>query len=616
MDTFTIKNYNLKPSFIEREGGTDLRKFQVNLRDFVSNSHKGVAILDAPTGSGKTYAFRNLRKSGKVIIVIPNNLLGEELRKDIGDDAFLLNRENIEDYRLKVLQNQQVNYKKMEIIEQVFLNYNYIVTNPTVYYYILLNFYSEGSREDMISRIFKYNIETIIFDEFHVYSIDQIHKIAASTVMIPKRIKKIFSSATVPPNFRDFCISIFGQEMVEEIRIIRKYEKTENNDILQGPISLKIFNGNAIDLIRENPEILEKGKWVMILDSIRNMVEVANCLSKWEKYSNSFKAISAYFDPTYSAYREIREKENNTKIIVSSNIIEQGINMDKSFTNFIIEPGVNLQNLIQRIGRVGRGIESESQIYLCIPNGIGNIENNIDNIDQFITFAEKLNFGFNDTKFRMPRVFSVGVYVELLMERLSDLAAEVIESNLSDFDIKVRAGYYSCKNVFQILSNEEGLKKIKKNCFMYIKELKEWWIDYTNTVYDFIPPNSGKVDILDSSFRLDNNFLKTQYDEIWINKNKNILEKSENGFIVGNFKEKVNYDFEVKIKNLPEGKTQMKYNDIAFDAYRIIVERLKNFLDDIECRENENFIKFIDDVIKCAKAVAGIERLAIEVVYD
>lgn len=92
-----------------------------------------------------------------------------------------------------------------------------------------------------------------------------------------------------------------------------------------------------------------------------------------------------------------------------------------------------------------------------------------------------------------------------------------------------------------------------------------------------------------------------------------MLERTDAGYTVGPFNNKVNYDFEVKIKNMPDGSRTMNYKDIAFSAKTEIMTEIKNMLDDGSYEENERMECLKNDIISIIRETAGIERLKMEV---
>ena len=275
-----IKSYNLKPSFVDRNQSGDMRQFQEDLMNFVKTDEERVAILDTPTGSGKTYSFKNIgNEYAKTIIVLPNNLLAKEVAKDFGNNSVILNKESIlEQVKKRIITFNLKSTSISETIAYMINDKSHIITNPTVFYYLIINHYNQLEKEDMITKLVKENLKTVIFDEFHIYSKDQISMIMACAMILPSRIKIIFSSATPPDYFLEFTNSVFGKEKVRYISIKRHYERNEKGDLIQGPINLNIVLQNTIDFLSKNKELLKEGYWVLILDSIRNVDQVGKFL--------------------------------------------------------------------------------------------------------------------------------------------------------------------------------------------------------------------------------------------------------------------------------------------------------------------------------------------------
>ena len=611
-----IKSYNLKSSFVDRNQSGDMRQFQEDLMNFVKSDEERVAILDTPTGSGKTYSFKNIgNEYAKTIIVLPNNLLAKEVAKDFGNNSVILNKESI----LEQVKKRKITFNLestsiSETIAYMINDKSHIITNPTVFYYLIINHYNQLEKEDMITKLVKENLKTVIFDEFHIYSKDQILMIIACAMILPNRIKIIFSSATPPDYFFEFTNGVFGKEKVRYISIKRHYERNEKGDLIQGPINLNIVLQNTIDFLSKNKELLKEGYWVLILDSIRNVDQVGKFLiGVYPKDSIAF--ISAYYDPYYRSYNDIKNEKKEYRIIISTNIIEQGININKKYTNFIIEPGQSVSNLIQRLGRVGRGNEEASNVYVCLPSGFNTPDEDVQNIEQAYNLFKKMNYGTATTK---PKAFGVGVYIGFLLEKLSFLAADKIFRNLINYkNDAIMAGIYSVKNIEDTFSNEEGLKIIRKKCFSEIMDIKKWFDNYRETLFTFINEDSKKMNIIDyDDSTLEDNFLRTEYSLIWIMKNKVILNISDDGAIVGGFNEKPNYDFKVRVLNLPDGSRIIPYPEVAFRSKGIIMETLNQIMNDMGCEENEKMQKLKNAIISVVRETAGIERLKLEVIDE
>ena len=604
-------SYKLKPSYIPMNEAGSMREFQEKVIKFLGEKER-VAILDCPTGSGKTFSFRQTGKNGnKTVIVLPNNLLAAEVAVTFGNDAVVLNKESI----LRHVEERKIEYEirytsLSSTIEEMISKKLYIITNPTVFYFLLLNRYNNSTKDDMISIIVKNTVKTIIFDEFHIYSNDQITMLMAAALAIPKGIKIIFSSATPQYYFTEFCKEVFGDSEVSVISVVREYQKNESNTLLQGPIQMNILVSDAAGFVENNIENFKDGKWIFILDSLRNVDAVGKLLvNKYPRSDIAF--ISAYYDPSYKNYKKILEDENSYRIVVSTNIIEQGINLSNQFTNFVIEPGNSLSNLKQRIGRVGRGNEKQSVVYLCIPALSQSIEIKDNTIDEIFNVFNGMNFKEAIT---ISAVHKVGVYLFMLSQKLTPLAQKIILDNVFSYNNKeLTAGILACKNVEETLTNREGMKIIKRNFIPEIFSISKWWNNYKKTIYSFIPIGSDKLDVIDVNYNFDENFLRTQYNQVWLAKNKEILQASKKGVIVASFNSKPNYDFLVKVKNLPDGDKILLYKDIAFSARKDIIDQIKSILNQSDYESNSKIERLVNNILSVTKDTAGLERLELEV---
>jgi len=609
-----IKSYSIKASYIEKDPNSGDRKFQIELSEFFNDEKKRVAVLHAPTGSGKTYAFRKLvsedNDNRKVMIVLPNNLLSAEVCNDLGQDAAVLSGESIvreRDWR-KIEFDPHQN-TSAESIEGLILIHKYIITNPTVFLYLLNNHYSGNSKEDMLTTLIKRRVTTVVFDEFHIYSKDQISMILAASLILPQRIKIVFSSATPQSFFVELCRELFDEDEVEDISIERLYEKTSKSTLLQGPIEFNVADISAEDFVLKNLGLFKNGNWMFILDSIKNVYNVGECLKN--RYSDEeIGVVSAYIDPTYETYKQLKNSEKSKRILISTNIVEQGINIGEGYSNFVIEPGMRLNNTIQRTGRVGRGIEEESIIYLCFSQKMPPFYDKVETIDELIQVLKKLRYLDEE---RPPKPFGIGIYCAILMSKLSYNARNTIKDNILEYSNNaIKAGIACFENVDSWLNDKEGRKKLKRNCLREIDKVFTWFQSYKETFKNIIPPQD-EVEICDRNFT--ESPFQTKYRKDWVYKNKEILKKGL-VFTVGEFREKVNYDFQVNVKNLPEGAKLMKYGDIFFKAWSEIYNGLNSLLTDFMCEENEKVKKLMEDIRQIAKHTAGIERIDMEVIDD
>jgi CRISPR-associated helicase Cas3 len=603
--------YEIPPSYISSAG--DLRQFQQDMVQFVEGGKK-VSILSAPTGAGKTHGFRLMGKTGKtVLIVFPNNLLSYEafqaFKKLEDNSVALLNASSINNLMHEKKKLGFHDFTQRRAISSILENKKFIITNPTVFYNLLNNHYTAGSKQDMLSELMKDNISCIIFDEFHIYSRDQASMLLASTLMVRKDVKFMFSSATLPDYLSQILTQMYGEDQLYRISVNRISQKNSYSDLLQGRINVHIVRGTAIDFIRKKPELFSTGKWFLILDSIKNMHDASHELAQHLDPSE-IAVISAYHDPSYETYIKIREGISAKRIILGSNIVEQGINPPYEYNNFLIEPGYTLESFIQRSGRIGRGSTTTSELYIAMPSQAGGFPDQLETIDDLYRFISNFRFQHSPN----PSIESLGTYLWFVLGRLTNYAREAVIENLEDrrINTKLLSACFSAKKVDSVLEDRSWiLENIR-----YVTELRDisnWWLDYRKTIYNFIP-QQDEVDVFDTSedFIEHYNGFITKYSEIWIRKNKEIMNINDGLITVKDFLSKPDYDFDVYVSGLPfSSRVKMRYGDIYFNARKEIISRF-----DLLYNRYFGLPDGVKDVLealkRCVLATAGAERLKLE----
>lgn len=317
-------NFTICESYIKNSG--ELKEFQISMRDF-ANGDKEIGVLSAPTGAGKTYGFKTMIQNERfIIILLPNNLLAHEVCEDFlksGISTVLLNSEKVTE-KVEEMVRKGFEATRDKAILSMITNKKIVVTNPELFYYIILNKYKLNPKTDSLSDFIVAGLKMIVIDEVHIYSRDQINILLGIMKLFHKEIKILFSSATIPGFFDVAIKKLFGEENIREITVDREYVKNSSNSILQGKINVFIPNFNSTaSFIEENHNIMNTGYWFIIADSIRNMQSIYDVIKK--HYSpNEIGLISAYHDPEYTTYHKIFEDEKY-RIVIGSNIVEQGI---------------------------------------------------------------------------------------------------------------------------------------------------------------------------------------------------------------------------------------------------------------------------------------------------
>ncbi len=602
-------NFTICESYIKNSG--ELKEFQISMREF-ANGDKEIGILSAPTGAGKTYGFKTMIEDERfIIILLPNNLLAHEVCEDFlksGISTVLLNSEKVTE-KVEEMVRKGFEATRDKAILSMITNKKIVVTNPELFYYIILNKYKLNPKTDSLSDFIVAGLKMIVIDEVHIYSRDQINILLGIMKLFHKEIKILFSSATIPGFFDVAIKKLFGEENIREITVDREYVKNSSNSILQGKINVFIPNFNSTaSFIEENHNIMNTGYWFIIADSIRNMQSIYDVIKK--HYSpNEIGLISAYHDPEYTTYHKIFEDEKY-RIVIGSNIVEQGINPPKYFSNFIVEPGMDIKNFIQRVGRIGRNSEKINNLYVIFKNKDVNVQSfyNGMTIEEFYKIMKK----------KLPESITgyrpgyIGIYSALIANKLSYNLKETITTNINiDRDGQ---GYTQSFNratktigLINKIRNDKNLFYELKKDIREVKSILEWWDYYYDSIVNFIPV-SEKFNGFDSMEKR-----KFSYDYIWILKNKNIEYKDNSIIIVKGFNEKVDYDFDVCVEGIPFNKRQVKYKDVApYRARKLIIKKMEEYSDFQDSKGNAKMIsEGLKDIVI---ATSDYSRLKLEVI--
>ena len=616
--------YHLPPSYLMAKNRK--RQFQLEMESFALEDERKICLLDAPTGAGKTFGFRLMsKKEGFLLIVLPNNLLALEVYdsfKNENEVSLLIGSE----INKKMDEKKKagfVNVTKRKVIDEIIGDHNIIITNPTVFYYIILNKYfykfdPDGKpskvmkKGDHLSSLISQGLSMIIFDEFHVYSRDQRYILFATVTSFREDIKIMFSSATLPPDLEEICRELYGNQNIRIIKAERKYDSIEGTELIQGPIDLDIVSGcSTEDFIENNSNLFSQGKWFIIADSIRNIDEISEKIKA--KFSDEeITRVSAFHDPSYLNYKTLKIPSSGKRFVVGSNIIEQGINPPPDYFNFIIEPGQEIENLMQRIGRVGRGVKIKSKVYVIIKNEIQQFSD-INNIGEFYSFIQ--NFYMSRSNTKLIKRF-IGPYIGAILQNFSPGLKEDVIGNLKakEETIGILPYIYAYMNVSQKFSdqNSKWLKIVQKT-LRQIEEIKEWWRDYSKTLESFIP-DQRKVEVFEIGSDESPKDFRTKYNEIWLFKNKNI-NRYGNVFIIGEYLKKPTYNFLVRVKGIPFFKeNEYEYGEVApYKARAIIKKGFESWYQiySYNISLSDDLIGLFDDIKKIIDSTADYERLTV-----
>jgi len=273
------------------------RDFQDRISEFLKDDQrkKKILVVDAPTGAGKTHAFKSLKdSSGITFLVLPNNFLIEEKYVEFAQNDMIgstyiakLSRavidQTIENQGLKYNGNQE---SVLEAIDFILSNSSLklIITNPSILFLILYNYYwnkihKKGSH---LSELIVKGLINLIFDEIHIYTKDQRNRILAINALLNENVKFGYSSATIPKDLLPTLNRVFGENSVEYVRA-KTSSKNDSVSLLRGPVLVELFDVDPLSLPDSIVENLRENKWIIILNKIKTINSFYKRLPKMVK---------------------------------------------------------------------------------------------------------------------------------------------------------------------------------------------------------------------------------------------------------------------------------------------------------------------------------------------
>lgn len=596
-------SFSLKPTYIETNGGS--RKFQLEMENFVASPNKTICILDAPTGAGKTEGFKKLAGDKKIIIVVPTNLLADQIYErfsgeNSSEKATLLIAKKINEKK-EESRSKGRKSSTQKVIESMISFKKYIITNPTILLRLLLNLYNyKDSREDQITSFLLHDISLIVFDEFHVFSQEQMKITIAINILLQNRIKFIYSSATPREFLKEYLSEIFPEDSITEITVKKFHSDGPNRVLIQSPLDVNLqMNMRARDLIGFNPEIVKDGKWFFICNEITDIDKIVMSIRKAFP-SKRICAISGYHDPDNVVRFPLKDEVD---IVIASNVVEQGIDIPPDVYSFIIDTGRNLFNLVQRMGRVGRGSPSTHRIILCLDKIVASESKGIEDTGELFKYLSKPLVDSEDKKHFSQ--YSIGVVLGIIVSKLTKNLRDEIKKNIVSQYPSINLGLKHFEQIDELMNNDDWVNA-KKIGYQRILHIKIWWNDYRRSMERFIPEILEiKGEDLASPVK---EALAINYDYLWIKSRKEYTENNGQILIKGD-RENKDFDFEVSVKGIPfDTERSIKYGDLLRDSRNKILRALEVELEEMP-DEDVELMQFSVMLKKLVIHTANRERL-------
>ncbi|MBE0524130.1 MAG: type I-D CRISPR-associated helicase Cas3' [Methanosarcinales archaeon] len=475
------KSYIFKPQNIEFTDtmfdGKQLHSTQKSMLE-MGEMKEDCLLIHAPTGSGKTYGFglpslwyddKRLFDDSlpKTIIIAPTNALIHQTEYDLKKD-WKHKKLKVEILFAKNIVANGWN-RALEIYERI-RDADIIITNPDITTLLLSNYYYRDEDPNKIrlrqwSDLFK-NTKFMIFDEYHLYTEDEIGKVISFLIMnkaTKNDLKACFSSAT-PNNLikkvleeKYFlkCKEV-TQELVEEEVKDMKYRK------VKGKLKVTFTDKNISESL--NDVIYDARRTLYIFSDLKTNLEAQDRLEKLDIAFGSFTGLDT---------KRGQKEAPDDRIILATNKAELGLNLDIELAH--IEPGFYAENFWQRFGRSARkGKDGEIVVHID-SNIIKNLPEHIKNYEEFVGRMDNVLI---DKKMYSSKIINhVGAYLYLVKIRSNRILAGQIHSVMSDLPGE---NMYKAFEKAEILLKE--MKEISaKNQYVdpeTIKNLDKWWNEY------------------------------------------------------------------------------------------------------------------------------------------
>lgn len=360
-----------------------------------------INIVYAPTGAGKSYAFRKAMMNGeRVLFVVPTKQLGKNQHASIISDLTseeLANREGRKVWTSELAHRKVQNWNSESKEHIIAKGYKSVLTyyhqklnsldfrdggeiifcTPETLSNIFMSCNPSGARADsgLISAVNWF--DKIVYDEFHTIQergfgiITTIASCAKAWAMEDggERKSSIFLLSATPVDVSE-TLNDMGFDTSDESEVRRINEELTSNTgrVLHGDVELEIHDSvTPSEYLSENKfsDISRQNKLVVIYDSVKRLKqeinEVLNVADVDEGDVGNINGLDSQIE-SKSSGRDVNIDERS--LIIGTSSIEMGVTI-KDANYLITEPGFTPLSLMQRIGRVARGDVSGKVIIVC-----------------------------------------------------------------------------------------------------------------------------------------------------------------------------------------------------------------------------------------------------------
>ncbi|MEM0134263.1 MAG: type I-D CRISPR-associated helicase Cas3' [Thermoplasmatales archaeon] len=606
-----VKNYRFPPLYLDL---TDQYKLGYNLHEFqllFSNFREikeDCLFIDAPTASGKTLSFilpsacntLTFRRA-KTLIISPSNLLIAQTQEDIR--SLIEKNPEISDLKASKITGKSISGltlpERAKIIRTIFMDNDIIISNPDIIALFLSGFYDFRNRDinkvtftrirsqvDIFSEL-----DVVIFDEYHVYSEEEIGKILALIYLC--RIsgntpKLIFTSATPNAKIKEMLKSLNFSFL--DWHVLASDLESPNSRRIKGEINFTLTDQDIMESL--TPDITNEDRYLYLFDH-----KISAEIARGKLVSLGLRS-NLIGDLTGFSNRALEKRDGNSekKCIIATNAAEQGLNLDITVSH--IEPGLYLENLSQRYGRIGRGGKSGSITVHFASKLMEKIPDTLKDFSDLLSNLERISLQRNFFLIRVKRHFAAFLSIYYLQDKRGQIGQQIKNwiENVEDPSIS--------KVFNSIINFNKFVIEIKKSNDIHpadANDLSEWWTSFLYSTRFFRGQSINVVVGLEREGQL----MKTMENILWIKKWCNYEEVGdgmEKYYLIKSFKQ-VPSVIELEFK-IPQSEMRVKeselYNISTFRSEYI--KKVSRFIKDTF----EGYSFDIDVVLSSLESALGI----------
>lgn len=502
------------------DSSNPLHEFQARMGE-VLQKKEDCFFISAPTGGGKTFGFvlpgamnhSKIRRIKTLIISPTNTLLNQ-----IYEDTVKIRGENpktFQNLRISALSRQHLDgrgfFQRGRNAREKIVNYDVIVSNPDIISLLLSGFYHAGyggmkkfnpaktrSPESVFS-----DIDVIFFDEYHYYSEEELGKILAFmqlSMLTGNRPKYVFTSATPARKLMEVVQKIGMSTAVfdEEVHT----ESHGNSRRIRGDIGLTFTDRGILNDLDKTEENSERCLWLFD-HKIDAEIAINRLLERGVKQED----IQEYTARRNRQKSVGPEYTNREKFVIATNAAEHGLNMQVDRAH--IEPGLFLENLVQRYGRIGRrGSDGDIVVHVdkefmeFLPDTAGTFQELVERLGELKRkrdlYASRILTHFY--------AFMALCNIRSVRE---ELAFQITDRVRSIPDSKGSMKYYAYLEFDKRINRLTGNERYDEDS----ADLRNWWDEYIIS-HGFFRGSSSSVNVLIP--RIDGSTIQTTEDIVWV----------------------------------------------------------------------------------------------------